>query len=201
MVTDGIREVTPTGVVTEDGVKHEVDTIIYGTGFRVTDLPVMDMVHGRDGQTLREAWSDGMEAHLGTAVHGFPNFFLLIGPNTGLGHSSMVFMIESQLTYILDAIQTMDSAGVAEVEVKPEVQQRFVDGVRVEAGQHGVDAGGCNSWYLDAQGRNTTLWPSFTFRFRQADPALRPDRVRRRLADVTSLVLHSTGHILSKGRS
>jgi cation diffusion facilitator CzcD-associated flavoprotein CzcO len=167
VLTEPIREVTPAGVVTEDGTEHEVDTIIFGTGFRVTDLPVMDMVHGRDGQSLREAWSDGMAAHLGTAVHGFPNFFLLIGPNTGLGHTSMVFMIESQLNYVLDAIRTMDAAGVAEVEVRPEVQQRFVDGVRSKLADTVWTTGGCTSWYLDAQGRNTTLWPSFTFRFRQ----------------------------------
>ena len=117
VVTDGIAEVTPTGIITEDGVKHEVDTIIYGTGFRVTDLPVMDMVHGRDGVSLRGAWSGGMEAHLGAAVSGFPNFFLLIGPNTGLGHSSIVFMIESQIAYIVDALKTMDAQGLRQVDV------------------------------------------------------------------------------------
>jgi cation diffusion facilitator CzcD-associated flavoprotein CzcO len=167
VVTDGILEVTPTGIVTEDGVKHEVDTIIYGTGFRVTDLPVMDMLHGRDGKTLREAWQDGMEAHLGTAIAGFPNFFLLIGPNTGLGHSSMVFMIESQIAYILDALKTMDATGVREVEVRPEVQREFVDGIRSSMRNTIWTRGGCTSWYLDAKGRNTTLWPSFTFKFRQ----------------------------------
>jgi len=167
VVTDAIHEVTPTGIVTEDGVKHEVDTIIYGTGFRVTDLPVMDMLHGRDRLTLREAWSDGMEAHLGTAVSGFPNFFLLIGPNTGLGHSSMVFMIESQIAYILDAIKTMDAEGIRQVEVRPEVQREFVDSVRSSMRNTIWTRGGCTSWYLDAEGRNTTLWPSFTFRFRR----------------------------------
>jgi cation diffusion facilitator CzcD-associated flavoprotein CzcO len=167
VVTDRIAEVTPTGVVTADGVKHEVDTIIYGTGFRVTDLPVMDMVHGRDGLSLREAWSDGMEAHLGTAVSGFPNFFLLIGPNTGLGHSSMVFMIESQIAYILDALRTMDAEGLRQVEVRPEVQRAFVDGVRSSMRNTVWTRGGCTSWYLDSEGRNTTLWPSFTFRFRR----------------------------------
>jgi cation diffusion facilitator CzcD-associated flavoprotein CzcO len=167
VITEGITEVTPTGIVTGDGVKHEADTIIYGTGFRVTDLPVMDMLHGRDGQTLREAWAEGMEAHLGTAVAGFPNFFLLIGPNTGLGHSSMVFMIESQIAYILDALKTMDREGLRQLEVRPEVQREFVDGVRSAMRNTVWTRGGCTSWYLDAQGRNTTLWPSFTFRFRQ----------------------------------
>ncbi|MGW6276658.1 flavin-containing monooxygenase [Kribbella sp. NPDC055071] len=175
LVTDGIAEVTPTGIVTQDGVKHEVDTIIYGTGFRVTDLPVMDLVHGRDGISLREAWSDGMEAHLGTAVSGFPNFFLLVGPNTGLGHSSMVFMIESQIAYIVDALKTMDAKGLRQVEVRPEVQRAFVDKVCSSMRNTIWTRGGCMSWYLDAKGRNTTLWPTFTFRFRQLtrrfDPA------------------------------
>ncbi|TDO48878.1 cation diffusion facilitator CzcD-associated flavoprotein CzcO [Kribbella sp. VKM Ac-2571] len=175
VVTDGIAEVTPTGIVTTEGVKHEVDTIIYGTGFKVTDLPVMDMVHGRDGVSLREAWADGMEAHLGTAIAGFPNFFMLIGPNTGLGHSSMVFMIESQIAYILDALKTMDAQGLREVEVRRDVQRAFVDGVRSSMRNTIWTRGGCTSWYLDSQGRNTTLWPSFTFRFRQLtrrfDPA------------------------------
>lgn len=163
------------GVITEDGTKHEVDTIIYGTGFRVTDLPVMDMLHGRDGQSLRERWADGMEAYLGTTISGFPNFFLLVGPNTGLGHSSMVYMIESQVAYVLDAIKTMDQAGLAEVDVKPEVQREFVDGVRSSMKNTIWTRGGCVSWYLDSKGRNTTLWPSFTFKFRSLtkrfDPA------------------------------
>jgi cation diffusion facilitator CzcD-associated flavoprotein CzcO len=167
VVTDPILEVTRTGIVTENGVKHEVDTIIYGTGFRVTDLPVMDLVHGRDGKSLRDAWVNGMQAHLGTAVAGFPNFFMLVGPNTGLGHSSMVFMIESQIAYILDAVKTMDSAGLREVEVRPEVQREFVEGVRSSMRNTVWTRGGCTSWYLDSEGRNTTLWPSFTFRFRQ----------------------------------
>lgn len=175
LVTEPIRAVTPTGLVTADGVTHEVDTIIYGTGFRVTDLPLMDVVHGREGQSLRAAWSDGMAAHLGTAVAGFPNFFLLAGPNSGLAHTSLVFMIESHLNYVVDALRTMDARGLAEVEVRPEVQEEFVAGVR-SAMKHTVwTQGGCRSWYLDSEGRNTTLWPSFTFRFRQLtrrfDPA------------------------------
>jgi cation diffusion facilitator CzcD-associated flavoprotein CzcO len=148
-------------------VKHEVDTIIYGTGFKVTDLPVMDLVYGRDGVSLRKAWRDGMQAHLGTAVAGFPNFFLLIGPNTGLGHSSMVFMIESQIAYIMDALKTMDARGIRTVEVRRDVQRAFVDKVRSSMRNTVWTRGGCTSWYLDAEGRNTTLWPSFTFTFRR----------------------------------
>jgi cation diffusion facilitator CzcD-associated flavoprotein CzcO len=178
VVTDGIAEVTPTGIVTTEGVKHEVDTIIYGTGFKVTDQPVMDIVRGRDGVSLREAWADGMEAHLGTAIAGFPNFFLLIGPNTGLGHSSMVFMIESQIAYILDALKTMDAEGLREVEVRRDVQRAFVDGVRSSMRNTVWTRGGCTSWYLDSEGRNTTLWPSFTFRFRQLTRRFNPAEYR-----------------------
>jgi cation diffusion facilitator CzcD-associated flavoprotein CzcO len=167
VVTDAVTEVTPRGIVTAEGTEHEVDTIIYGTGFRVTDLPVADMLRGRGGETLREAWCDGMQAYLGTAIAGFPNLFMLIGPNTGLGHSSMVFMIESQIAYILDALRTMDAAGLSRVEVRPEVQRRFVDDVRSRMKRTVWTTGGCVSWYLDSQGRNTTLWPSYTFRFRR----------------------------------
>jgi cation diffusion facilitator CzcD-associated flavoprotein CzcO len=179
VVTDPIREATPHGIITEDGIEHEVDTIIYGTGFRVTDLPVMDLVRGRTGETLRETWSEGMQAYLGTAIAGFPNFFMLIGPNTGLGHSSMVFMIESQIAYILDAVRTMDAAGIERVEIRPEVQRRYVDGVRSQMRNTVWATGGCVSWYLDAQGRNTTLWPSFTFRFRQLTRRFDPSEYDR----------------------
>jgi hypothetical protein len=142
---------------------------------------VMDIVRGRDGQTLRETWTGGMEAYLGTAVAGFPNFFLLIGPNTGLGHTSMVFMIESQVAYIVDALKTMDAAGLAEVEVRARAQREFVDGVRSAMKTTVWTRGGCNSWYLDSEGRNTTLWPSFTFRFR---------RLTRRF-DASQYVVHA----------
>jgi len=159
-------------------VKHEVDTIIYGTGFKVTDLPVMDMVHGRDGVSLREAWRDGMEAHLCTAIAGFPNFFMLIGPNTGLGHISMVFMIESQIAYILDALKTMDVQGLREVEVRRDVQRAFVDGVRSSMRNTVWTRGGCTSWYLDSEGRNTTLWPGTTWRFRRQTARFDADAYR-----------------------
>lgn len=195
VVTAGIREVTPRGVVTEDGVEHEVDTIVYGTGFRVTDLPVMDMLRGRDGRTLREVWTDGMEAYLGTTITGFPNLFMLIGPNTGLGHNSMVYMIESQIAYVLDAVKTMDRQGLAEVEVRPEVQRRFVNGVRSKMKHTVWTTGGCVSWYLDSQGRNTTLWPSFTFRFRHLTRRFDPASYAVRLDTGNARSSHSTSSV------
>src|SRR5205085_11376671 len=107
LVTDGIREITPRGIVTGDGVEHEVDVIVYGTGFRVNDMPFADLIRGRGGQTLAEAWSGSMQAYLGTSVAGFPNMFMLVGPNTGLGHNSIVFLIELQVENVMDSQRSM----------------------------------------------------------------------------------------------
>jgi cation diffusion facilitator CzcD-associated flavoprotein CzcO len=166
LVTDAISHVDGRRIVLADGSSREVDTIILGTGFHVTDPPTAHLVRGRDGRTLAEAAGTSPQAYLGSTMPGFPNVFKIIGPNTGLGHSSMVFMIESQLAYVMDAIRTMDSRGLAAVEVRPEAVARYNE--EVQAMMPGtVWASGCASWYLDAQGNNTTLWPDFTFRFRK----------------------------------
>ncbi len=166
VVTDRIREVRPASIVTEDGVERQVDTIICATGFHVTDMPAAAYVCGRGGQTLADAWRDGPRAYLGTTVAGFPNLFLLIGPNTGLGHSSMVFMIESQLAYILDCLRLMDRQGARAVEVRPEAQSAFNDELQRRM-QGTVWTSGCSSWYLDASRHNSTLWPGFTWEYRR----------------------------------
>ncbi|MGH9136358.1 MAG: flavin-containing monooxygenase [Acidimicrobiales bacterium] len=166
VVTSSIREIGPEWIVTDDGTKHTVDTIVFGTGFHVTDMPAAQHVYGRDGVRLADAWAAGMEAYLGTAVAGFPNFFFLIGPNTGLGHTSMVFMIESQIAYLVDALQRFERGGFDVAEVRPEVQTAFNDELQARMDGTVWTAGGCASWYLDDRGRNTTLWPDFTFRFR-----------------------------------
>lgn len=163
--TSGIAEVRPRSIVTRDGAEHEVDTIIYGTGFHVTDNPLADNVVGADGRTLAEHWEPGVRAYLGATVEGFPNMFLLIGPNTGLGHSSMVFMIESQIAYVLDALATMERRGVGRIEVRREAVTAFNDEIQRRM-EGTVWASGCASWYLDDKGRNTTLWPGFTWQFR-----------------------------------
>jgi cation diffusion facilitator CzcD-associated flavoprotein CzcO len=167
VVGSDIAEIRPHAVVTADGAEHPADTIIFGTGFHVTDPPARDRLTGRDGVLLRDAWTEGMQAYLGTAIAGFPNLFMLIGPNTGLGHSSMVFMIESQIAYVLDALRTMGERGLATVEVRPEVQAAFNADVQSQLVDSVWNAGGCRSWYLDDHGRNTTVWPGYTWRFRQ----------------------------------
>ena len=167
LVTDGIAEVRASSVVTADGAEREVDTIIFGTGFRVTDPPSAHLVRGRDGRTLAETWQGSMEAHLGTTIAGFPNLFFLVGPNTGLGHNSIVFMIESQLNYVLDALRTMEARGAGSIDVRPDVQARYNAAIQKRLRNTVWNVGGCASWYLEETGRNTTLWPGFTWPFRR----------------------------------
>jgi cation diffusion facilitator CzcD-associated flavoprotein CzcO len=166
LVTDGIAEVRERSIVTRDGAEREVDAIIFGTGFKVTEIPVSKLIRGRDGRTLEQAWGGSPHAHLGTAVPGFPNLFMLLGPNTGLGHSSMVYMIESQIAYVIDALRSMRERGARAVEVRAEAERQY--NARVDAQLEGtVWNTGCASWYLDATGRNATLWPDWTWRFRR----------------------------------
>jgi cation diffusion facilitator CzcD-associated flavoprotein CzcO len=166
LVAAGVQEVRGSTMVAADGTEVEVDTIIFGTGFEVTKPPIAALVHGPGG-TLAEAWTEGMRAHRGAQVHGFPNLFLLVGPNTGLGHNSIVFMAEAQIRYVVDAIRTMDAAAVPAVDVRPEVQQVWDDEVQRDLVGTVWTSGGCSSWYLDGSGRNSTLWPRFTWQFRR----------------------------------
>lgn len=164
VITDRIREVRAHSIMTEDGKEREIDTLICATGFHVTDTRFPQFVYGRDGQSLGEKWQNGPNAYLGTTIADFPNLFLLIGPNTGLGHNSMVFMIESQINYILDCLSMMDRRSLGAIEVQPHIQETFNTEVQQRM-QGTVWTSGCASWYLDARGHNTTLWPGFTFEF------------------------------------
>lgn len=176
--TDRIARVTETGVVTVDGAgretEHEVDTIIFGTGFKVADGLARMNVTGRDGVKLADAWAEGPEALLGTTVAGFPNLFTIVGPNTGLGHSSMVFMVESQLNYVLDAMRTVDRHGAVAIDTRSESQAEFNAEIQRRLGKAVWAKGGCASWYLDEHGRNRTLWPGYTFDFRRRTRKLDP---------------------------
>jgi cation diffusion facilitator CzcD-associated flavoprotein CzcO len=166
VVTDGIREVRPRSIVTADGREREVDAIVFGTGFKAQDPIPRGLFFGRNGLDIVDAFKDGMEAYLGTTVHGFPNFFILMGPNTGLGHNSMVYMIESQVHYAMECLRAMRTHRLRAVDVRPEVQSRF-NGWLQKRLVHTVWSSGCRSWYLNANGKNTTLWPGFTFTFRR----------------------------------
>ncbi|MDQ2789868.1 MAG: hypothetical protein DLM60_07295 [Pseudonocardiales bacterium] len=168
LVTSGIARIGPDWVQATDGTRREVDTVIFGTGFHVTDLPMASWIHGRDGRTLAEVWSGGAHAHRGTTVAGFPNLFILVGPNTGLGHTSLIYMIESQVAYTIEALRHLDRTGAPAVEVRPEAQLAYNRIVQRRMAGTVWTTGGCASWYLDARGHNVTLWPTFTWRFRRA---------------------------------
>ncbi|MGH3412764.1 MAG: flavin-containing monooxygenase [Marmoricola sp.] len=168
VVTDGIAEVTPTGVVTREGTHRDVDVLIVATGFHTTEQPIAEHVKGRDGQTLADSWREsGQSAYKGTTVNGFPNLFQIVGPNTGLGHSSMVFIIESQIAYVVDALRTVRDRQLASVEPTREAQDAWSGDLHRRMDRTVWKSGGCASWYLDAHGRNTTLWPRQTFTFRR----------------------------------
>lgn len=167
LVTAGIAEVRPHSIVTRDGVERPTDTIVLATGFHVTDLPIAERIRGRDGRSLAEVWADGMVSNRSATVAGFPNLFLLVGPNVGVGHTSMVYMIESQVHYVDDALKTMDAEALEVLETTREAQEAYRALIAEKSKGTVWLGGGCASWYLDQHGHNTTLWPDFTFRFRR----------------------------------
>jgi cation diffusion facilitator CzcD-associated flavoprotein CzcO len=159
LVASGLARFEPDAVVTEDGVRHAVDTVVLCTGFRATEPFERLTVTGPDGGTLREAWRDGMQAHLGVTVAGFPNLFLVVGPNSALGHSSMVFIIEAQTRYLARCIALRDRAGAGAIVVRRAVQDEFNTQLQRRSSAT-VWATGCSSWYLDRSGANRALWPT-----------------------------------------
>ena len=163
--TSGIAEVREHSIVTKDGQEYEVDAIVYGTGFKVVDAMADWRIVGRGGVKIQEAWADGIEAHHGTTVPGFPNFFIMLGPNTGLGHNSVVFMIEVQIQHVLSLLREMQRRKARAVEPKPEAVRAFNDRLQRRLRRAVWNEGGCTSWYLDADGVNRTLWPGHTFEF------------------------------------
>lgn len=168
VITTGIKEVRANSVVTVDGVEHPADAIIFGTGFKAADPIPPGVIFGRDGKDLGELWKAGPEAYKGTTVAGFPNLFFLMGPNTGLGHNSMVYMIESQIAYVLEALKLIDKKRLRSVEVNAKAQASFNVEIQGKVAGTVWNAGGCQSWYIHPQsGKNVTLWPGFTWQFRK----------------------------------
>lgn len=166
VVNTPIREVVANGIVTTDGHLHEVDALIYGTGFAATDFLAPMAITGLDGRELNAAWREGAQAYKGISVSGFPNLFILYGPNTNLGHNSIVYMLESQFPYVMACLQRLQSDDLRYLDVKAPVQQAYDQHVQ-QALRHTVWEKGCDSWYKTAAGRNTNNWPGFTFRYRQ----------------------------------
>jgi cation diffusion facilitator CzcD-associated flavoprotein CzcO len=160
LVTDRIVEVRERSVVTQDGTERPVDVLIHGTGFRVTEPMIGIRLVGRGGVEIHDAWRERMSAFLGVTVSGFPNFFILLGPNTGLGHNSVVLMIEAQVGYVMSCLKLMRRRGQKVMHLRPESQERFVKQIVQRLSRTVWQTGGCRSWYQDRKtGENTTLWP------------------------------------------
>lgn len=174
ILTESISRIEPRGIVTNDGVLHELDVIVFATGFNVLNVPIFARIVGRGGVALADAWTPSASAHLGTSVNGFPNFFFLQGPNTGLGHTSVIIMIEAQIDHMLKAMAHVDAHHAAAIEPTARAQRQFVDDVQAGLAGSVWNTGGCRSWYLDANGYNATLWPdttrAYTLKMRAFDP-------------------------------
>ena len=166
VVTERIAEVRPHSIVTADGAEHEVDTIVLGTGFAATEFLAPMRITGRDGRDLHDQWKDGASAYLGTVVPGFPNLFVLYGPNTNLGHNSIIVMLEAQIGWVVQAVRALRDGRARWLEIRRDVAEAFDAWVQERVG-HTVFAGGCRSWYLTATGRNTQNWPASTLTFRR----------------------------------
>jgi len=164
VVSSGIREVVEDGLIDADGQHHPADVILYGTGFRSTEFLVPMTVAGRGGTTLAEAWRGGAEAYLGLSVAGFPNLFLLYGPNTNLGHNSIIFMLEAQFRYVVGALRVLRDRPARWLDVKPERQRGF-DAEMQERLSRSVWESGCSNWYRHESGKGTNNWPGFTVEY------------------------------------
>lgn len=174
VVTSGVREVREHSVVDGEGVEHDLDVLIYGTGFNVGDTPWARIIRGREGLSLADAWDGSPKAHLGTTVNGFPNLSLIHGPNCALGHSSMLLQYEHQFDHIVAGVRFATDHSVGAFEPSATAQSAFVD--EVDAMMEGTVwvTGGCTSWYLDRTGRNSAIWPGSTIEFGRKVRGFRP---------------------------
>ncbi len=185
VVVDPIRSVDEHGIVTRTGRHHQVDAIIFGTGFQVADLPFAHHVRGRGGKSLHQVWNGSLESLRATTVHGFPNLFLLLGPNSGLGHTSVLHILESQLQIVVDAVKRMRAGEFDVLEPTRLAQAVFMDMLQAKMEGTVWMEGGCASWYLDAKGRATTLWPGTTLEFRRRAKFIPGEYTLTRRADAS----------------
>jgi cation diffusion facilitator CzcD-associated flavoprotein CzcO len=174
VITDSIDEITEHGVVTAAGAEHEVDTIVFGTGFDVPSRGIERFV-GRDGRSIADLYAERPQSYMGTCMAGFPNMFMFLGPFAAAGNQSALYMLESQMAYIVDAVRTMRASGARTVEVRTDVQEEFVDDAERRSVETVWLRGGCRSYYQTADGRNAGLWPSWSFRFRRRMRRFDPD--------------------------
>ena len=167
VVTEGITEITPTGVMTADGRHRAVDAIVYGTGFEATEFLAPMKVNGLAGASLSERWKQGAEAYLGMAVTGFPNLFIIYGPNTNLGAGSIIYMLERQQRYILQAVKLLKERQLRYLDVLPQVQREYTDMLQ-SRNKDSVFEAGCHNWYITADGKNTVSWIGYMSEYGRA---------------------------------
>jgi cation diffusion facilitator CzcD-associated flavoprotein CzcO len=172
LISMGVRELTENGVVAEDGSERPADVIVLSTGFESTRFLAPMEIRGRDGLDLNDVWREGANAYLGMTVAGFPNLFVMYGPNTNLGSGSIIFQLESQMAYIADAVERLRRSGGL-LSVRADVQQAF-DSEMQSRLSTSVWQTGCNNWYVDEHGRNTNNWPGFTVEYRRRTRRLDP---------------------------
>lgn len=168
LIDDPIDRIESNAIVTRDGYRRQTDIVVLATGFRATDPVPAGLIRGRDGRDLHRVWRAGPQAWRGVAVHGFPNLFMLLGPNTALGHNSVILMIEAQIEFISRTIANAADQGCAKLEVRAEAQQRYNEWLQRKLQGTVWNTGGCSSWYLHPEsGLNTTLWPASTWRYQR----------------------------------
>jgi cation diffusion facilitator CzcD-associated flavoprotein CzcO len=174
VVTDGIDRVEPDAVITTDGTRHKVDTIITAIGYKYSRSLLVDRIANHEGRTMRQVWDESPRAYLGSTVPGFPNMFILLGPNS-IGLNSVIFTLESQIAYVMDALRVMDRNGLGRIEVRQDALQRFVDDVDRRSNDTVWTTGGCNSYYLDDTGRQFAIYPGFVSSYRRRTRRFDPE--------------------------
>jgi cation diffusion facilitator CzcD-associated flavoprotein CzcO len=174
LITESIDAVRREGIETADGKLHVFDAIVLATGFLLGLAAAPFQIRGRDGRTLDEAWTDGAAAYKGMTVSGFPNWFMMMGPNTGPGHTSVLVYTEAQIAHALQAIKKMIAEDIKYCDVRQDVQDRYNERIQRRM-KHMVWASGCHSWYLSSDGRNRSLYPGFAWEYvlraRRLNPA------------------------------
>ncbi|QXI02586.1 NAD(P)/FAD-dependent oxidoreductase [Pseudomonas monsensis] len=170
----GITSFDERGINTQDGQHIEVDLIIWSTGYDATDGVISYPVSGKNAVQLRDVWAQYPRAYLGTSLPDFPNLFIVTGPNTGIGHTSALFIIESQMNYILDCIRTVQAKGLRSIEVRPEAERTYTEMIHREMERTVWKSGGCHSWYQSKSGHVIAMFPGFSFSYHRLTRALKP---------------------------
>lgn len=173
LITEGVDRFVEDGIITADGVKHQYDVIIFGTGFETQSFQGPVEIIGRNGRSLRDTWRDGAEAYLGMTVSWFPNFFMIYGPNTNLGHNSVISMLEIQQGYIISALQDILEHPRRAIDVRGNIQDNFNSEVQRQM-QASAWAGNCNSWYKNETGRVVNNWSGTVDEYRAVAANYRP---------------------------